>query len=368
MISAKLYAWLLLALFFLTPSAIEGQYLSYVSTLDPAINESSGLIEIEGHLITHNDSGDAPYLYVIDPTDGSLLNSIFIEDASHIDWEDITHDANYIYIGDIGNNDGDRQDLAIYKVPLYEAWMQDTLTAERIDYLYADQVSFSPSPFTTNYDAEALLSYGDSLYIFTKNWGDARSNVYACSKTPGAHSLNRIDSLDSQGYVTGATYSGLENEIMLCGYTLGQAFIIRIVDFDIGSLADASVTRYDVDPINSSYQIEAITHRTDDTYLLSSEQGLGGAATLQELISDTTNSLSELSPVLGHVFPNPTSGQVNVRHASLSLTEIFSASGLLIKAYSSADFSVSDLAPGLYHLILRDKADKIIGSFELIVE
>jgi hypothetical protein len=350
------------------PLLSQGQILNHVSDLDPSVVESSGLIHIDGHLITHNDSGDEPKLYVLDPIDGSVLHTTVITGAEHIDWEDITHDEDYIYIGDFGNNEGSRQDLVIYRIPLDDAWSQESIAAERIEISYAEQVSFSPAPFSTNYDAEALISYGDSLYIFSKNWGDARTNLYACPKLPGTYTLNRIDSLDSQGYVTGATYNEDTDEVMLCGYTVAQAFVIAITDFNPGELVSSTVVRTVVDPINSSYQVEAVTDREGEAYLLSTEQGFSGVATLQVLVPDSTISLPELSPVLGKVFPNPSSGQVHVRHAQRSLTEIYSDRGQFVRAYRRADFSVSDLAPGLYHLIMRDEKEAMIGSFEMIVE
>lgn len=49
--------------------------------------------------------------------DGNLVRTITIEGVENNDWEDIAKDKNgFTYIGDFGNNDNDRKNLAIYKV------------------------------------------------------------------------------------------------------------------------------------------------------------------------------------------------------------------------------------------------------------
>ena len=72
--------------------------------------ETSGLLRVNDQLWTHNDSGNDPILYRIDPLDGSVLQMLAIN-VPNIDWEDITTDGEFIYIGDVGNNSGDRTDL-----------------------------------------------------------------------------------------------------------------------------------------------------------------------------------------------------------------------------------------------------------------
>ena len=69
----------------------------------------------------------------------------------------------------------------------------------------------------TNFDAEALISYGDSLYIFTKNWGDKWTNIYALPKTPGTYQISKADSINAQGLVTGASYNPLSKTILFVG-------------------------------------------------------------------------------------------------------------------------------------------------------
>ena len=81
--------------------------------LPAEVIETSGLLFLNGKLITHNDSGDDSNLYEIDTITGNITRTVSVSNATNIDWEDIAQDDTYIYIGDFGNNNGTRtiQDL-----------------------------------------------------------------------------------------------------------------------------------------------------------------------------------------------------------------------------------------------------------------
>ena len=72
--------------------------------LPEVVKETSGLLFIDGKIITHNDSGDDANLYELDSLSGNLQRTINITNATNINWEDITEDENHLYIGDFGNN------------------------------------------------------------------------------------------------------------------------------------------------------------------------------------------------------------------------------------------------------------------------
>jgi hypothetical protein len=177
------YALLFVTIF---PLSFYGQKITLLTALADSLKETSGLIYLNQKLITHNDSDGRPALYEIDTISGNVIRSVAVRNATNIDWEDICYDGSYLYIGDFGN-DGSRKDLKIYRLPIsgYLTTGNDTVTADTIRFNYSDQIDFTSSPFSTNFDAEALISYGDSLYIFTKNWGDKWTNIYALPKTPG---------------------------------------------------------------------------------------------------------------------------------------------------------------------------------------
>ena len=148
--------------------------LDTLSSLENALTEISGFEYLNGKLIGHTDSGGENALYEISPTDGSVVRKVVISNASNIDWEDITADATHIFIGDFGNNNGNRQDLKIYRISQQDFFSLDTVAAETLSISYAAQTNFSSMRFQTNYDAEAMVAVGDSLYLFSKNWGNLR--------------------------------------------------------------------------------------------------------------------------------------------------------------------------------------------------
>ena len=102
--------------------------------LPPLLYESSGVIFFNNKLISHNDSGNENKLYEIDTISGEVVRTITIDNANNIDWEDIAQDASSIYIGDIGNNNGNRTDLKIYKISKTEYLSANNVNAEIIYY------------------------------------------------------------------------------------------------------------------------------------------------------------------------------------------------------------------------------------------
>ena len=81
--------------------------------LPKSVSETSGLESYGDHLITHNDSGDKPKLYVIS-SNGKKIIEIKINNIENNDWEDITSDSDHFYIADTGNKYGTRENLKIY--------------------------------------------------------------------------------------------------------------------------------------------------------------------------------------------------------------------------------------------------------------
>jgi hypothetical protein len=204
---------------------IKSQTATEITNLQtPDLDENSGLIFYNNNIITFNDSDGEANLYEINASTGNITRTVTITNATNVDWEDITQDASYIYIGDIGNNNGNRTDLKIYKIAKNDYnGSDDIAVAEIISYSYADQLDFTSNPNNTNWDAEGLISYGDQLLIFSKNWVDNRVNVYSTPKTNGTHSALLESSYNTNGLITSAEISLNETIIYLTGYSSSQA-------------------------------------------------------------------------------------------------------------------------------------------------
>ena len=142
-------------------------------------------------------------------------------------------DDEFVYIGDTGNNGGTRQNLMIYKVRKDDVMNKAEVIPEIISFRYAGQTKFNDSN-RHNFDCEAFISKGDSLYLFSKNRGDFRTDVYALSKVPGDYVITASESFDTDGLVTGADYRGQDEsgELVLVGYNIhGKAYYPFIYHF-----------------------------------------------------------------------------------------------------------------------------------------
>lgn len=250
--------------------------LELVTLLDSDVNETSGLLFLNGRLITHNDSGGASSLYEVDGITGNVILEIPIENAVNRDWEDITSDSEYIYIGDIGNNNGDRRDLIIYKVSISDLGSNAStpVLAQEISYKYAEQMRFESSPYNHDYDAEALVSIGDSLYIFTKNWANNQTNIYAIPKIPGSYEVNKIDSLIVNGLISAADYDAVNNRVMLLGYQPGANFIVQLREFRNNNFSAGTVEKIGlkISPDNS-LQTEGLIYAGDEILISAERNG-----------------------------------------------------------------------------------------------
>ncbi len=273
----------------LLPLFCFGQQFSFVTNLNSTVNETSGAIYLNNRLITHNDSGGDNALYELNLEDGTVIRTVTINNATNTDWEDITYDDEYIYIADIGNNNGDRTDLKVYKISISDYFDSDnTATAEAVSFNYVDQTDFTPRDLH-DFDAEALISYNNNLYIFTKNRGSyGTTNIYTLSKVPGSHQASKVDSIDySEGLITGSTYDSGSNTILLTGYTLDDSlnidssFIIEISNITSDVFSNGTIQRTSIEPpAGHSKQIESITRSDSNQYYLTAEQDDTGNSSL----------------------------------------------------------------------------------------
>jgi hypothetical protein len=195
--------------------------LTVVSPLPEQLKECSGLIQLgNDSFIGLNDSGHPAELLLFKLGSTSAPQVINISGAGNHDWEELTMDEQYVYIGDIGNNTGTRKDLVIYRVRK-EAILKDTeAKADEIFYTYPEQESFLPAK-KHNFDCEAMVCVGDSLYLFTKNRLNYKTDLYSLPKIPGNYGARHLGQFDAQGLITGAAFrnSNSGNELALVGYT-----------------------------------------------------------------------------------------------------------------------------------------------------
>jgi hypothetical protein len=241
--------------------------------LEEDMKETSGIIYYGGSVWTINDSGGEPEIYKIDKATGTVIQKVIILNGSNRDWEDITQDDDFIYVGDFGNNDGNRSDLKIYKFAKSEitAKKKVELNAEIIDLSYSDQKSFSESKHHHNFDCESMISFGDSLIIFSKNWADGKTRMYKMPKIPGQYQLDPLDTFDADGLVTGADYNKDSKKLVLIGYKDRLPFIYYFSNFNGRKFESDQVYRFNLNKMKDS-QTEGIAWLNDETIIFSTEQ------------------------------------------------------------------------------------------------
>ncbi len=197
--------------------------LKLVGHLPRAVNESSAFLQSRtqpGVYWTLNDSGDVARLFPVDAR-GNLLRhpetpGIFIANARNVDWEALAADDNgNLYIGDLGNNLGRRQELHIYVVPEPPLDARQPVEANRtLTLRYADAAAGS-----RNHDGEALVFARGALWVFTKHWEDTETTVYRIDPAkPGTQVVQPVCRFDSYGQVTDASLSRDGRRLALLTY------------------------------------------------------------------------------------------------------------------------------------------------------
>jgi hypothetical protein len=178
----------------------------FIPKLDSLLIEDSGIIFWNSHFWSFNDSGGKNEIYGIDESNGSVIYTVQLSNATNTDWEDIAQDKHFIYIADTGNNYGDRQERKIYRIRKKDILLSplQSVMVDSIIFKFADQTDFRADYHKTRYDCEALLAYNDSLFIFTKDWIRFNTKVYGFPARTGSYSLLPLDSFNVKGLITGA--------------------------------------------------------------------------------------------------------------------------------------------------------------------
>jgi len=183
-------------------------------------NEVSGIVRSHRDpsvFWTLNDSGDEPRVYPI-RVDGTLVRSerypetpgTLIGGAINCDWEDVALDASgRLIIADLGNNTNARADLSIYFVEEPEPTEGRASTTSKILVRYPEQKGRPAPRDDFNYDAEAVFTVGDELFILTKHRSDTFTAMYRVDRRElgVVNDLTLLDRFDVGGKVTGADAS-----------------------------------------------------------------------------------------------------------------------------------------------------------------
>jgi hypothetical protein len=247
--------------------------------LSDSLQEISGLCFQEGKLYAHNDNGDKK-VYRLDTLSGIKTGTYSLSSIRNIDWEEIAEDQNYFYLGDFGNNSGNRNDLKIYRA-LKSSVFNNNPVIDSILFVYSDQSNFNPPPYSTNFDCEAMIVGQDSIYLFTKQWGQGSSSYYALPKSAGTYTAILKGTVNVQGLITGACYLEQKKLIVLSGYsTLLQPFLFMLYDYSGKNFASGNKRKITLNlPF---HQVESATTLNGQRLYISNERFVNGTLTVQQ--------------------------------------------------------------------------------------
>lgn len=184
-----------------------------------SIKEASGIADsksVPGHLWVEQDSGNPPLIYLI-KYDGSVADSVLLDGATNRDWEDMAlgkgpdDGINYLYVGDIGDNDAKYPDYTIYRFTEPVGGVDKVTIFDKINFIYKDGA----------HDSEAFVvdDLSKDIYVITKR--DAKSKIYKLAYPQNIGSMNEavfVADLDYSGVVS-AALSANGQEMIVKTYT-----------------------------------------------------------------------------------------------------------------------------------------------------
>ncbi len=237
--------------------------LRSVGRLTDGILESSGLCAAPeaGTYFTFGDDGQQPIVYRVDAT-GQQVGQFTLGAPNH-DWESLSRDnrGNY-FMGDCGNNNNDRRNLAILRFR-----PEQPEKVSKINFSYPDQTEFPPSKSARNFDCEASLWHDGQVYLFTKDRAQSTTcKVYTVPETPGTYKAKLITKLAIPGQVTDATLSPSGRRLVLLARQ--ELFIF---DGDSWDAILKATPRHIA--LKGAGQTEGAAFKNEKTLLLTTEQG-----------------------------------------------------------------------------------------------
>lgn len=339
--------------------------------LPAVLVESSGLyVSNPNRIWSHNDSGNTNELFCFDTT-GVLLRTLLIANATNVDWEELAvDDQGRVYINDAGNNQNDRNDLVIYRIPNPESVTDDQVNAQAINFFFEDQYQFPPPETNLNFDIEAMIWKDDSLFLFTKNRSmppTGFSKMYGLPAHPGIYTAKLIDSVylgetNHEARVTAADYNPETGELLL----LTRTKIVSFTHFPGNRFFDGIISEYYFDA--KMGQIEALAFVDNTTLYISEEAGRRSYPYLYEVKWKDMNTSSEFWKSDVRIFPNPFTSDLVIEnpYSKNIRIDVWDIHGGLIKQKNVDQrvVSLDLLKPGVYVIVVNDGDDTT--SFRVI--
>ncbi|MBE0652655.1 MAG: T9SS type A sorting domain-containing protein [Bacteroidales bacterium] len=293
--------------------------------LPEIVLETSGLITWDERIWTHNDNTDIQ-VYAFDMVNKADYQSYTLTGAENKDWEEISQDENYVYIGDFGNNqNGNRTDLKILRIEK-NSLLGNSPVIDTINFTYSLQTDFSPTGSNnTDYDCESFIVSSDSIYLFTKEWVSEKTRQFSLPKEPGTYIARFRSEHDVEGLITGATYLESKKLIVLSGYTsFLMPFLYLLYDFEEDDFFSGNKRRVSINL--NFHQVEGITSEDGQIVYISNEKFSQSLVTTTQKLHkiDLTDFLiGYINSISGaniqktedniSIYPNPVTHSVSIK-------------------------------------------------------
>ena len=251
---------------------------------EKSVKESSGLAasrSVPGVYWTHNDSGDGPFIYAFDSR-GNTKGVWRLNGATAHDWEDIAAGpgpipgTKYLYIGDIGDNRGRRDEIVVYRVVEPDTNKPASTKKKALPSVAAEAIRLRYPD--GSHDAETLLVHPatGNIYIVTKI-PFSNPGIYE-AKAPLTSgrviTLTRVGSLEVPslmgGIITGGAISPDGRRVAFCDYIQGYEAMLEQGNSPFNTIWTRTLTPVD---LGKRSQGEAITYRLDGKALLMTSEG-----------------------------------------------------------------------------------------------
>lgn len=193
---------LCLTLLLVCAACAQNSRLETLADLPSDLAENSACEVIGGTIWTAQDHGNEPIVYALNRS-GKLIRSVTISGVKNEDWEELTSDnAGNLYIGDFGNNDNKRRDLAIFKISASELNNDKATVSQKTTFHYPEQTEFPPKKSERFFDCEAFFEKDGHFYLFTKNRSanfDGTTFLYKIPNKPGHHVAKKLGEFKTCG-------------------------------------------------------------------------------------------------------------------------------------------------------------------------